>query len=57
MEAVNNNLILEIVAKMAFHSLALNQKLKPLPDYILKKHYHRKHGPDAYYGQNKNKGK
>lgn len=57
MEAVHNNLIVEVVAKMALHSLALNQKLKPLPDYILEKHYLRKHGPNAYYGQNKHKGK
>ena len=56
-EAVQNNLILETIAGMAMHSLALNQKLKPLPDYILKKHYLRKHGPGAYYGQNKHKGK
>ncbi len=56
-EAVHNNLILENVAAMALHSLALNQKLKPLPDYILKKHYLRKHGPQAYYGQNNHKGK
>jgi L-ribulose-5-phosphate 4-epimerase len=50
-DAVKNNLILESVAKMAFKSLRLNPKLKPLPDYILKKHYQRKHGLDAYYGQ------
>jgi L-ribulose-5-phosphate 4-epimerase len=57
MEAVQNNLILETVAAMAMRSLALNQKLKPLPDYVLDKHYLRKHGPHAYYGQNKHKGK
>lgn len=52
-EAVRNNLILESIAKMALKSLVLNPKLKPIPDYILRKHHHRKHGPDAYYGQNK----
>jgi L-ribulose-5-phosphate 4-epimerase len=57
MEAVQNNLILETIAAMAMRSLALNQKLKPLPDYVLDKHYLRKHGPHAYYGQNKHKGK
>jgi L-ribulose-5-phosphate 4-epimerase len=57
MDAVQNNLILEIVASMALRSLALNRNLGPLPDYILKKHYFRKHGPDAYYGQNRHKGK
>jgi L-ribulose-5-phosphate 4-epimerase len=52
-DAVKNNLILESVAKMALNSLGLNPKLKPMPDYILEKHYQRKHGPDAYYGQKK----
>ncbi len=55
--AVQNNLILEIVAKMALHSLALDQRLKRLPDYIIDKHYLRKHGPHAYYGQKKHKGR
>lgn len=54
-DAVNNNLIMEKIAKMAIGSIALNPKLSSLPDYILKKHYHRKHGPDAYYGQPKEK--
>jgi L-ribulose-5-phosphate 4-epimerase len=52
-EAVKNNLILERIAKMALNSLGLNTKLKQLPDYILRKHNQRKHGPDAYYGQKK----
>jgi L-ribulose-5-phosphate 4-epimerase len=53
-EAVTNNLILERIAKMALFSEQLNPELKPLPDYLLKKHFQRKHGPDAYYGQNRN---
>jgi len=53
MDSVNNNLVLERIADMAIHSLQLNPNLKSLPDYILKKHYSRKHGPDAYYGQKK----
>jgi L-ribulose-5-phosphate 4-epimerase len=52
-DAVKNNLIMEKIAKMALNSLELNSKLKQLPDYILKKHNQRKHGPDAYYGQKK----
>ncbi len=52
-ESVRNNLILERVARMAFSSLQLNPDLKILPDYIIKKHYMRKHGPDSYYGQEK----
>jgi len=54
-DAVKNNLILEKVAFMNLNSLLLNPKLKPLPKYILNKHHNRKHGPDAYYGQKKNK--
>ncbi len=53
-DSVKNNLVLERVAKMALNSLSLNPKLSNLPGYILNKHYKRKHGPDAYYGQPKN---
>ena len=53
MDSVNNNLVLERIADMAIHSLQLNPNIKSLPDYILKKHYSRKHGPNAYYGQKK----
>ena len=51
LEAVENNLILEKVAKMALGTLLVDPEKKPLPDYILRKHFQRKHGPDAYYGQ------
>jgi L-ribulose-5-phosphate 4-epimerase len=51
LEAVENSLILEKVAKMALGTLLANPEKGPLPDYILKKHFQRKHGPDAYYGQ------
>jgi L-ribulose-5-phosphate 4-epimerase len=54
MDSVKNNLILERIAKMAILSLQLNPNLKNLPEYISNKHYQRKHGPNAYYGQ-KNK--
>jgi L-ribulose-5-phosphate 4-epimerase len=50
-DSVKNNLILEQVAQMAYSAKQINPELKPLPDYIIKKHYMRKHGPDAYYGQ------
>ncbi|MBC7187282.1 MAG: L-ribulose-5-phosphate 4-epimerase [Calditrichaeota bacterium] len=53
MEAVNNSLALEKVAQMAFHTLLLNAKVQNLPNHILKKHFQRKHGPEAYYGQRK----
>jgi len=49
--SVKNNFILERIAKMALFSLQLNNKLDSLPPYILKKHYMRKHGTGAYYGQ------
>ena len=52
-ESVRNNLILERVAEMAFATLQLNPDLKALPKHIIKKHFMRKHGPDAYYGQKK----
>jgi L-ribulose-5-phosphate 4-epimerase len=52
-EAVRVNIILERVAKMAFGTLAIRGDQPPLEDYLLEKHYQRKHGPHAYYGQKK----
>jgi L-ribulose-5-phosphate 4-epimerase len=52
-DAVHVNVVLERVAKMAFGTLALNPGQPPLEDYVLDKHYQRKHGPHAYYGQKK----
>jgi ribulose-5-phosphate 4-epimerase/fuculose-1-phosphate aldolase len=46
-------LILERVASMALRSLVLNPTLSQIPEYLLEKHFSRKHGPDAYYGQKK----
>ncbi len=50
-ESVRNALILERVAEMAIGSLNLNPGITELPKYISEKHYQRKHGPNAYYGQ------
>ena len=50
-DSVKNSLVLERVAEMAYAARNLNPNITPLPDYILKKHYNRKHGPNAYYGQ------
>lgn len=50
-KAVYNAAVLEEVCKMALNTLAINPGAQPLPDYIIKKHYERKHGPNAYYGQ------
>ncbi|MGB2869713.1 MAG: L-ribulose-5-phosphate 4-epimerase [Bacteroidota bacterium] len=57
LDAVHNSVVLERVASMALRSLALNPWLSPLPNYIVEKHYQRKHGPKAYYGQPKDKKK
>lgn len=50
-EAVHNAVVLEEVAKMAFRTEQLNQDVKAAPQVLQDKHYMRKHGPDAYYGQ------
>ena len=50
-QAVEASIALEKVAKMAWGTLALTSKERALPGHILKKHYLRKHGPNAYYGQ------
>ena len=52
-EAVDTALVLEQVAKMAYGSLAIEPRLAPLDRHILEKHYLRKHGPEATYGQKK----
>ena len=52
-DAARNALVLEKTAKMALGSLILDPRKDRLPDYILNKHYMRKHGPNAYYGQKK----
>jgi len=49
-EAVHNAVVLEQVAKMAFHAMTLNNA-SGIDQYLLDKHYLRKHGKDAYYGQ------
>jgi len=48
--AVHNAAVLEYVAKMAFRNLMLGND-KPIAQFLLDKHYLRKHGKDAYYGQ------
>jgi L-ribulose-5-phosphate 4-epimerase len=50
-KAVETALALEIVADMALKTLALNSKALSAPDHLLEKHFYRKHGPGAYYGQ------
>ena len=54
-EAVHNAVVLEEVAMMAWHTEALPgaQTRGCLPDHVKEKHFMRKHGPNAYYGQKK----
>ncbi len=50
--AVHNAAVLELTARMALLSLQLEKNLPPMPQHLLEKHFNRKHGPGAYYGQN-----
>ena len=57
-DAVNNAVVLEEIAFMAWHDIMLatqnpvsSNKIKPMQQELLDKHYLRKHGKDAYYGQ------
>lgn len=50
-ESVKHAVILEEVARMAHATLSLNPQVVSLAPYILDKHFLRKHGPNAYYGQ------
>jgi L-ribulose-5-phosphate 4-epimerase len=52
-KAVENAQALEIVAAMARHTLQLTPGMPPLPKALMDKHFFRKHGPGAYYGQPK----
>jgi L-ribulose-5-phosphate 4-epimerase len=54
-KAVFNSKLLEELAKMAFLTLAINPAAPRLKDALIKKHYERKHGRNAYYGQIKKK--
>lgn len=50
-EAVHNAVVLEEVAKMAYRAETINPRIQPAPQELQDKHYHRKHGANAYYGQ------
>ena len=52
MEAVHNAVVLEECAKMAMRAELINPQVKPAPQELQDKHYYRKHGANAYYGQN-----
>lgn len=53
--AVHNAVVLEEVAKMTYHSLQLNPHHIRMDQTLLNKHFNRKHGANAYYGQNTSK--
>ncbi len=50
-DAVHNAVVLEEVAHFAYHSLMLNPALGSMDSVLLDKHFLRKHGKNAYYGQ------
>ena len=50
-DATHNAVVVEYVAKMAYYSLGINPHAKPLPAGLHDKHFLRKHGKTAYYGQ------
>ncbi len=50
-KAVYNSKVLETVAQMAYLTLQINPNAPRLKDSLIKKHYERKHGKNAYYGQ------
>ena len=50
-DAVHCAVVLEEVAKMAFRTELINPKVAPAPQELQDKHYYRKHGANAYYGQ------
>ena len=51
MDAVHNAVVLEKVAFMDWHTLAIDPQAGRMQQKLLDKHYLRKHGPGAYYGQ------
>ncbi|NLV35515.1 MAG: L-ribulose-5-phosphate 4-epimerase [Clostridiaceae bacterium] len=50
-DAVHNSVVLEQIAKMSYVSRTLNPYMRPVQDELLDKHFLRKHGANAYYGQ------
>jgi len=52
-DAVHNAGVLEFIARLASETLRINPKLKPMQSVLLDKHFMRKHGPKATYGQAK----
>ena len=51
MDAVHNAVVLEFLGKLASETVRINPDVKPMQRALLDKHFFRKHGPGAYYGQ------
>jgi len=51
-QAVKNSVVLEEIAKMAYHTIQINNNKGPIKNSLLDKHFLRKHGENSYYGQN-----
>ncbi|MCY8373603.1 L-ribulose-5-phosphate 4-epimerase [Bacillus inaquosorum] len=51
LNAIHNAVVLETVAEMAYHSIMLNKDVNPINTVLHEKHFYRKHGANAYYGQ------
>lgn len=49
-QSIHNAIICEKVAELALHTMALNPSAEGPPPHVLERHYRRKHGPSAYYG-------
>ncbi|HBT5764957.1 TPA: L-ribulose-5-phosphate 4-epimerase [Klebsiella pneumoniae] len=50
-EAVHNAVVMEEVARIAWIARGINPQLQPIDSWLMNKHFQRKHGPNAYYGQ------
>ena len=51
MDSVHNAVVLEELAQMAFQTESLNKEVSKMQEELLNKHFLRKHGANAYYGQ------
>ncbi|MDG3085378.1 L-ribulose-5-phosphate 4-epimerase [Vibrio hannami] len=56
-DAVHNSVVMEVVAGMALQTLTINPQVSYINPALLDKHYLRKHGKNAYYGQSESVGK
>lgn len=51
LQAVETAIVMEEIAKLAFHTFQINKEVIEIEKYLADKHFHRKHGKEAYYGQ------